>query len=404
MSLPFRWLLSAALFLTGCREEPSRLAPAIEAYVWQAPDRPEVVTAMDQSIGTVATLHVRAAELRWNGKAFEIEKRVKDKLPAPACGLVLRIGASASQLEWTADQIAPVARIVGELAKLGPREIQCDYDCPQKRLDRYDRLLTALQTAAGSVPVIPTALPAWLDEKAFATLVRKRPGYVLQVHSLQLPKQPDQPVVLFDPAAARTAAKRASALGVPFRIAMATYGCEVWFGKDGKVMEVISEDAPPHDRLPASRAFSLADPVESARLVREWNTRPPAGLQALVWYRLPVESDRRNWRWETFQRVVRGEEQPTDLALEGTDHDGVQDLHVVNRGLFPARLPSSILIRNPVTAADGAGAYRLDHQDDGIHLILRDGVWPWLDPGKKIPAGWMRTRGTLQRIDWHFTP
>lgn len=403
--MSFRWLIPLLIFsLTACRKEPPRPAPAIEAYVWQSPSRADVVAAIRQSHGTVATLHVRAAEMRWNGKAFETTQAVKGPLPEPGCGLVLRIGASASRLEWTPDQIAPVSALVRELAALQPKEIQCDYDCPQSRLDRYTRLLDTLQKEAGAITLVPTTLPSWLDEPGFKKLVATRPGYVLQVHSLQLPKQAGQPVVIFDPATARAAVKKAAAIGVPFRIAMATYGCEVWFGSDGKVMEVISEDSAPLNKVPASRAFTLADPTESARLIREWNTAPPPGLQAVIWYRLPVEGDRRNWPWVTFQHVVRGEEAASNLTLEGTDHDGTLDLHIVNRGDFPALLPAEAIVTTPVVTADGAGAYRLEKRDDGLHYLRREGIWPWLDPGKKIPAGWLRTREPVSRIDWHFTP
>ncbi|MGC4017150.1 MAG: DUF3142 domain-containing protein [Luteolibacter sp.] len=404
--MPPRWLIFILLLfpLASCRKEAPRPAPAIEAYVWQSPSRPEVAAAMQQAHGTVATLHIRAAEMRWTGSAFETSRAVTRPLPEPGCGLVLRIGASASRLDWTPEQIAPVAAVVKELASLAPREIQCDYDCPQSRLDRYARLLEALQKEAGSIPLVPTTLPSWLEEPAFKKLIARRPGYVLQVHSLQLPKQAGQPVVIFDPTTARTAAKKASALGVPFRIAMATYGCEVWFGTDGKVMEVISEDAAPLNKTPASRAFTLADPTESARLIREWNASPPPGLQAVIWYRLPVAGDRRNWPWVTFQHVVRGEETASTPTLETTDHDGTLDLHLVNRGDFPILLPAEAVITTPAISADGAGAYRLEKQDDGLHYLRREGIWPWLDPGKKIPAGWLRTREPVSRIDWHFTP
>ncbi|WP_338287589.1 DUF3142 domain-containing protein [Luteolibacter sp. LG18] len=402
--MPHRWLILLALFLTACRKEAPRPAPAIEAYVWQSPARSGVATAIERSRGAVATLHVRAAEMRWTGKTFDTNRAITGSLPTPGCGLVLRIGASASQLEWTPDQIAPVAKVVKELAALGPKEIQCDYDCPQSRLDRYSRLLDSLQTSAGNVPLVPTTLPSWLDEPTFRKLVAKHPGYVLQVHSLQLPKQAGQPVMIFDPSAARSAAKKASALGVPFRIAMATYGCEVWFGSDGKVMEVVSEDTAPLTKAPASRAYALADPTESARLVREWSASPPSGLQAVIWYRLPVEGDRRNWPWVTFQHVIRGEEAAPDLTLESTDHDGTFDLHIVNRGDFPVPLPADAIVTTPVISADGVGAYRLEKRADGMHYLRRDGIWPWLDPGKKIPAGWLRTHEPVSRIDWHFTP
>ncbi len=402
--MAFRWIIPVLLLLVGCQKEAPRPAPGVQAYVWQDCGKPEVQRALTDSSGVITTLHLRAAELRWTGRNFKVERVITDRLPAPACGLVMRIGASAARLEWTAAEIGEVAKVVGELAELKPTEIQCDYDCPQSRLDRYIVLLEALQKAAGAVPVIPTTLPSWLDAPAFAKLVTGRPGYVLQVHSLQLPKTPDEPVLLFDPAATRLAVKRASSLGVPFRVAMATYGCEVWFGPDGKVMDVISEDGATEGKFPARRSFSLADPIESARLIREWNQNPPPGLNAVIWYRLPIEGDRRNWPWQTFQLVAKGEERPASVVMEDVPQDQVSDLFLVNHGEFPAPLPAHIVVTSPVEAADAIGSYRLERREDGLHFIRRAEVWPWLDPGKKIPIGWLRSSGKPSRIAWHFSP
>lgn len=392
------------LALTACHKQAPKPAPAVEAYVWQSPKRPEVAAAIQQASDTVRTFHVRAAELRWKGSSFAIERTVEGALPSERCGLVMRIGASASALEWTPDQIEPVVRVVRSLASLNPREIQCDYDCPQKRLPRYQVLLSSLQQAAGKIPVVPTVLPSWLEEPAFERLIADRPGYVLQVHSLNLPKNPEQPVRLFDPDATRIAVKRASSFNVPFRVAMATYGCEVWFGPEGKVIDVISEDVPRQGVIPARRSFALADPVESSKLIHEWTTDPPVGLQAVIWYRLPVDGDRRNWSWATLKNVSRGEQVAADLTLECSDHDGTSDLFVVNRGTFPSPLPATIVVRSPVIAADGVGAYRIEHRGNGLYFIRRADVWPWLDPGKKIPTGWLRSAKKEARMDWQFLP
>ena len=395
-----RWLAFGFLLLVGC-QKPARQHLTAEAYVWQSPDRPDVRRSISKAAGVVSKLHVRAAELKWTGGRFEI-RRSLTQLPAPGCGLVVRIGASASQLEWTPAQIKAVAEVFREFAKLGPSEIQCDYDCPQKRLGRYRELLDAAQSAAGTVAVFPTTLPSWLDEPEFKNLVNDRGGHVLQVHSLQLPRRSGESVVIFNSDAARIAAQKASALHVPFRIAMATYGCEVRFGSDGKVTDVISEDLA--GASTAERSYALADPVASARLVREWIDDPLEGLQGIVWYRLPVESDRRNWPWETFQLVIRGEEDDSAPVLETSPGPGARDLFVANRGRFPVRLPREIVIHSPVTAADGAGAYRLERREDGLHFLIRNDTWPWLDPGKKIPAGWLRVAGESARIDSLIEP
>ncbi len=395
-----KWLAIAFLALSAC-QKPARPPLTVEAYVWQSPEIPAVQQAMSRAAGQVGKFHVRAAELGWTGERFTTQ-RALTKLPAPGCGLVVRIGASASRLEWTPEQIDAVAEVFRELARLGPSEIQCDFDCPQKRLGRYRVLLDALQAAAGKVPVLPTALPSWLDEPDFRKLIAGRGGYVLQVHSLQLPKLAGDPLVIFDPLAARVTAKKASALRVPFRIAMATYGCEVRFGIDGKVTDVISEDL--GSSSTAKRAFALADPVESARLVHEWTLAPPDGLKGIIWYRLPVEGDQRNWPWDTFERVIRGEVALSAPELEVSKGTGPRDLFIINRGKFPVCLPGEIVIEHPILTADGAGAYRLESQSDGLRLTRRTDIWPWLNPGKRIPSGWLRFREEPARIVSHLKP
>lgn len=392
--------LFSLLALTGCHKS-MRTPLTVEAYVWQSAGKPAVQKAMTSAAPFISTFQVRAAELRWTGREFEVEHFTRN-LPRPGCGLVVRIGSSASQLEWTPDQIDAVAVIFRELARLGPKEIQCDYDCPQKRLAGYQKLLTAIQVAAGPVPVRPTTLPSWLDEPEFRKLIAGRDGYVLQVHSLQLPERAGDPIAIFNSVTARVAAEKAAALKVPFRIAMATYGCEVRFGTDGKVRDVISEDI--GDGTTDHRAFALADPVESARLVHEWNQSPPDGLQGIIWYRLPVEGDRRNWPWETFELVIRGEVDPSTPELELSTGTAARDLFVVNRGKFPVHLPNEIQINDPFLAADGAGAYQLGPPGDGVSFIRKSGIWPWLNPGKKIPSGWLRFRNEPAHLQWSFKP
>jgi hypothetical protein len=253
------------------------------------------------------------------------------------------------------------------------------------------------------VPVRPTTLPSWLDEPAFRPLVAESNGYVLQVHSLQLPQDSREAVEIFSVATARAAVNKAATLGVPFRVAMATYGCEVWFDAGGRVSEVISEDTS-QESTPARRSFALADPVASAELVREWTVRRPAGMQGLIWYRLPVASDQRNWSWQTFERVIRGEATRSSPVLEITPGPGARDGFVLNPEHFPLRLPSRILIKTPLAAADGAGPYRVVSEGSGTRFELRDDIWPWLEPDKGIPFGWMRTLDEPPRIEFKLVP
>src|SRR6478735_5237091 len=76
-----RCLLLLLFLLPACRKESPRPVPAIEAYVWQSPDRPEVAEAIRTAHDTVSIVHVRAAELRWSGGSFDVRQTVKSVLP-----------------------------------------------------------------------------------------------------------------------------------------------------------------------------------------------------------------------------------------------------------------------------------------------------------------------------------
>lgn len=397
-----RFLLATIFLLAGC-EKPAPAPLGVEAYVWQATEKPAVREAMAESVGGVSRLHVRAAEMRWDGGKFVTQWFVKE-LPVEGCGLVVRIGASASGIEWTPERIAEVAEVFRKTAEFSPSEIQCDFDCPQKRLKGYVVLLDGLQSAVGNIPVLPTALPSWLGEPEMAHLVKGRAGWVLQVHSLELPSHPGEEPVIFDPEKARAAALKAANLGVPFRIAMATYGCEVRFGEDGKVIDVVSEDRTDLTPNVRKRSFAMADPLTSARLVANWEMDRPVGLTGIIWYRLPVKGDARNWPWETFRLVTRGEVSVSRPVLEATPGDGARDLTVANHGDFPVRLPREIIIRSAVVTGDGGGAYQVERAGEGLKFLLRPDVWPWLDPGKRVACGWLRLRDKEQEIDWVITP
>jgi len=399
--------VAALLAVVGCRRANVAASPPpalrSEAYVWQALGRPGVEAAVGQARGVFDGLCFRAAELRWDGGRFDVEQVVSGTLPQPGCGVVVRIGSSASALEWNDGQVREVARVVGELAELGPREIQCDFDCPQRRLAGYRRLLAGLREAASPVAVVPTALPCWLGDPEFAPLARESGGFVLQVHSLRLPEAPGAPVVVFDPGEAQAAVDRAGALGVPFRVAMATYGCEVWFDVRGRVLDVFSEDSPPKGRRPARRAFGFADPVASAEWVADLKVSPPDGLRGIIWYRLPVSSDRRNWPWETLEKVACGLPVHAEIQVESGDQNGKRanhDVAIVNRGDAPGRLPQRVVPVGPVRACDVVGAYRMEKTANGVAFVLRDDVWPWLGPGKRTVIGWLTSPASGRRIQW----
>lgn len=384
-------LLVVAMAVPRHRGIPMRLTS--EAYVWQSTARAETRDAM-ATAADLDCLHILAAEVAWRDKQLVVATMPVDPAihPPARTGRVIRLGQSTASLIWTDERVAILAGAARTLAASRPREIQIDYDCPASRLGGYRKLLDNMQAVVPDVPVVFTALPSWLDAPGFAALARAHPGYILQVHSLDLPSSAGAPVVLCDPAAARRAVARAAMHGVPFRLALPTYGSEILFDANGRVVDVVSEDRPSSKAARAvTRQQVMADAPALARLVAELLRAHPPALTGLVWYRLPVATDRRNWPWQTFDAVRQGKPVAPHLEISfATTGTGSHDIVLANTGTAPARLPAAIALPPGTTAADAARPYRV--ADDAARLILApdDLSWRWLQAGERRTIGWIR--------------
>lgn len=384
-------VLAVAAYWSASQPDPAVWLQ--EAYVWQSPERSEVRSAMENSAGIFDGFAVLAMEVTWDTRQLRVKEAALDeKIITGKTSLVLRLGQSTAMLDWTPERVKKVAGWVEALAAWKPKEIHLDYDCPARRLEEYRKLMVVWQKSAGKVPLVFTALPSWLDQPAFADMARQNPRYVLQVHALDLPTSPDQPVVLCDPEAARTAVEKANRIGVPFRVALPTYGSEVLFGADGRVLDVVSED---RSNVPVStvarRQRVMADPMAMASLLATWKTHRPRHLTGILWYRLPVAGDKRNWTMDTLEAVIRARPLQAGMRLLCRSSEGpAHDLVLANAGNIPVPLPAVLSLPPGTQAADGARPYRLS--DTGDHMIVDAEAiaWPWLFPGQSVVVGWLR--------------
>ena len=381
------------LFAACAKKPPVPSGPLEhEAYLWQDPNRPQAAAALARARGKLTAIAILAAE--GAGREGKISFREIANFPAgPDIGHVIRLGQSTTELVWSSENRETITRQVKRLAAKQPREIQIDFDCPTRRLEDYRQLLVILRAASGAVPITFTALPSWLDAPCFAGLARAFPAYVLQVHSLDLPSKPGEPVVLCDPETARRAVTKASGLGVDFRVALPTYGSEVFFDSDGKILDVVSEDTtdlPPVTLARRERVF--ADPEMIAALVREWTAHRPSGLSGICWYRLPVEGDRRNWTWATLADAMEGKARGSSVEIQViAGRDGVSYVTLVNPGDSHALSPGKIVLPAGTLAADATRPY---HRSGGYAPVFLhnpdDPIWPWLAPGERRVVGWFR--------------
>jgi hypothetical protein len=137
-----------------------------------------------------------------------------------------------------------------------------------------------------------------------------------------------------------------------------------------------------------------SDAGEIAGLVRGWTADRPEELIGLMWYRLPVESDRRNWRWPTLAKVMAGEAPRAAIRAEARPAGSrLVEIDLVNQGTAAERGPDRVTISWPhgrLVASDGLAAYvSTGGRAHGIQFLGSPGRAA-LAPGERRTLGWLR--------------
>ncbi|HOX06821.1 MAG TPA: DUF3142 domain-containing protein [Planctomycetota bacterium] len=380
-----------------------------EAYVWQRSWRPAVREALARAAPRMDGFTCLAAEVQIrNGRPTAI--RVLPDWPALAAagrpvGLALRIGpyrGPFAEGDALADFLAGQAAELLREARAGgvqPAELQVDFDCAESDLDGYRRWVQAIRERVAPVPVTVTALPCWLKHRSFARLAAEAGGYVLQVHSLERPRSPEADAVLCDADSARRAVESAGRIGVPFRVALPTYGYVMAFDRGGRFLGV-SAEGPMAAWGPDVRLRELrADPAAMAGLVRDWTESRPACMTGLIWYRLPVESDVLNWRWPTLAAAMAGRAPVASLKAElGRPEKGLVEVVLANAGEADGPPGAVVQVRwsaGELLAADAIGGFDLSGRNaSSATFSSPTGAARWrLAPGQSRAIGWLRFAG-----------
>ena len=375
-----------------------------EAYVWQRAWNEPVRGAVRAHAGSFSNLVALAAEVSWQAGQPQVVRVPLDfallrSLPCPV-GLALRVGPYAGPFaadDPAAQRLASVATSLTSQAathQLPLSELQLDFDCAASKLAGYRVWVEALRRRVAPLPLRITALPAWLKRPEFAALARATDGYVLQVHSLARPKNFAAPFTLCDPVAARQAVTQAGQLGVPFRVALPTYGYRVAFASNGQFVGLSAEG--PAQNWPADAKLRevRAEAQVLAELVQGWATHRPTALRGLIWYRLPVPGDTLNWRWPTLAALLETRSPRESLRtatrrieaglIEVTlANDGELDLSsrlVVAARWRAARLVAGDALRSFELIGAGAAAVRFQTASAPCRLA----------PGERQVIGWLR--------------
>ena len=244
-------VLLVLLMVSSPPKVPAEGALTNEVYVWQRDWTEPVRESVEQHAANFNRVVVLAAEVTWrDGKpevthvAVDYPTLAKTGMPI---GIARRIGTYPgpfAENDATAAFIAGLAAALVDEArakKIAPRELQIDFDCAESKLDGYRVWVETIKRKIAPVPVTITALPSWLNAPPFPRLARSAGNYVLQVHSLARPKDYHAPFTLCDPLAARRAVELAARTGVPFRVALPTYGYVLAFDRTGKFFGLSAE-------------------------------------------------------------------------------------------------------------------------------------------------------------------
>jgi hypothetical protein len=312
-------------------------------------------------------------------------------------GIALRIGpypGPFAQDDAAARQIIETTRSLLAAAKshqVSLSEFQLDFDCGQKKLSGYRTWLHALAPVVRPLRFVVTALPAWLDEPEFTNLVHDADGYVLQVHSVPTAPETGRSL-LCDPLLARKWVSKANGLKLPFSVALPTYRCLAGYDSNGKLVGVAMDSVEP-SWPPETRVLEFAtDADEVAALVNEWQMKPPPSLQELLWYRVPVVTDTRNWRWPTLAAVKNGRIPRHQLAVFGQGDNPI-DLWIANTGEAAEQHNIVVTVswdRALLVAWDALPGWTIRTEPRRAIFTWTSNLHSRLPPGSRRSIGWLR--------------
>lgn len=375
-----------------------------EVYVWQRAWTKPVRAAVAERATNFASLAILKAEVSWKDKKPQVVRVAPDyatlaKTHHPF-GIALRIGPYAGPFT-TNDSIATfLTDLAGSLVaeartnNADVNELQLDFDCAESKLDGYRTWLSAIQRRVAPLPVTITALPSWLDSRAFKRLAAVATNYVLQVHSVERPKSFDAPFTLCDPNAARRAVEDAGRIGVPFRVALPTYGYVLAFDQTGKFIGLSAEGPRPSWPTNAQLRQVNSDPIALASLVQDWAASRPENMRGVIWYRLPVIVDNFNWRWPTLGAIVASRTPREAIRVEARRVEaGLMEINLVNQGELDISSRLAVEVRwtdARLIASDALRDFELADRSTSAARFQTRSQSGRVPAGEKLAVGWLR--------------
>ena len=214
------------------------------------------------------------------------------------------------------------------------------------------------------------------------------------MHSLEKPKAFDLPFTICDTNAALAAVMKASGFGVPFRVALPTYGYLVAFASNGQFVGISAEGPAKNWPTNAKLREVRANPMEIAALAQNLASKRLPGLRGLIWYRLPTIVDNLNWRWPTLGAIVGLRLPPESVRVQSRRVDtGLVQISLVNDGELDISSRLAVGIRwqdARLVAGDGLRGFELVEGEPFTAKFQTGTQASPLFAGEEQPIGWLR--------------
>jgi hypothetical protein len=188
--------------------------------------------------------------------------------------------------------------------------------------------------------------------------------------------------------------ERASRIGVPFRVALPTYGYTLAFDASGKFIGLSAEGPRPNWPTNAQLREVFSNPLELSALVNDWTASRPATMRGVIWYRLPTIVDNFNWRWPTLGAIVASRSLQEKLRIEPRRVEaGLVEINLVNEGELDISSRLAVEVRwsnTRLIAGDALRDFELAERSTSAARFQTKTQGSRLPAGDRVTIGWLR--------------
>lgn len=131
---------------------------------------------------------------------------------------------------------------------------------------------------------------------------------------------------------------------------------------------------------------------DTATLVKEWLSARPAELKEVIWYRIPVATDQRNWRWQTLTAIMAGRK-PIHSLQAVQRGDNPVDLSIKNMGEADKQIGAKLTVTwigASIVALDALPGWTVAAGREHAVFTRVEKIPLELPPGSERSIGWLR--------------